>query len=250
MIQVEKMINNNVLLQKYNAQIKNKEKDIRKMQNTIYSYRFKKCKTQSDFEYEKLKIEFELEEVKEDIIKAGSKYDSSLVVALKNKEGRLKTKINDLNNIIVLLDKINLLKNEISDFEEKIIKLNKNPGSEREQMNIVLKALRKNYSYEDAAKLADIELKRMVNWIHEGRSRTNKNKIYFYKQYSKIKSNKNRKINRILKHLKDGKTKVEACKLAYVSVNAFDTWYNYGRLGKDKINIDFYNKVKLIKGAN
>ena len=31
-------------------------------------------------------------------------------------------------------------------------------------------------------------------------------------------------------------------KMAYVSVTAFDAWYNYGRLGRDKINIDFYKR--------
>lgn len=246
-------MSNKILLQKYNAQIKNKENKIKKLEKNLCSYRFKKCKTYNDFELEKLKLELELKEVKKEIFKAGAKYNSSLVAALKNKEGRIKTKINNVNNILVSLEKINSLKSEISDLENEIKILNgeiKPMFNEREQMNIVLKALRNNFSHEDAAKLANIEIKRMVNWIHEGRNKTNKNKIYFFKQYSRIKSNKNRKIEKILKYLRNGKTKEESCKLAYVSVKAFDIWYNYGKLGKDQINIDFYNKIKLIEESN
>ena len=239
----EKMSNKIVLLQKYESQMRNKENELKDLEKNISRFN----KTSKDFKFEKLKLENELVEVRKDILKAGAKYDSSLVVALKNKEGRIRTKINEVNNILILFNKVNQLKNEISELK-KLIDDFKPLDDEREQMNIVLKALRNNYSYEDATKLANIEVKRMINWIHEGRNRTNKNKIYFFKQYSRIKSSKTRKIEKILKHLKNGKTKVEACKLSYVSVKAFDTWYNYGKLGKDKINIDFYNQVQIING--
>ena len=239
----EKMSNKIVLLQKYESQMRNKENELKDLEKNINRFN----KTSKDFKFEKLKLENELVEVRKDILKAGAKYDSSLVVALKNKEGRIRTKINEVNNILILFNKVNQLKNEISELK-KLIDDFKPLDDEREQMNIVLKALRNNYSYEDATKLANIEVKRMINWIHEGRNRTNKNKIYFFKQYSRIKSSKTRKIEKILKHLKNGKTKVEACKLSYVSVKAFDAWYNYGKLGKDKINIDFYNQVQLING--
>ena len=239
----EKMSNKIVLLQKYESQMRNKENELKDLEKNINRFN----KTSKDFKFEKLKLENELVEVRKDILKAGAKYDSSLVVALKNKEGRIRTKINEVNNILILFNKVNQLKNEISELK-KLIDDFKPLDDEREQMNIVLKALRNNYSYEDATKLANIEVKRMINWIHEGRNRTNKNKIYFFKQYSRIKSSKTRKIEKLLKHLKNGKTKVEACKLSYVSVKAFDTWYNYGKLGKDKINIDFYNQVQLING--
>lgn len=237
------MSNKIVLLQKYESQMRNKENELKDLEKNINRFN----KTSKDFKFEKLKLENELVEVRKDILKAGAKYDSSLVVALKNKEGRIRTKINEVNNILILFNKVNQLKNEISELK-KLIDDFKPLDDEREQMNIVLKALRNNYSYEDATKLANIEVKRMINWIHEGRNRTNKNKIYFFKQYSRIKSSKTRKIEKILKHLKNGKTKVEACKLSYVSVKAFDAWYNYGKLGKDKINIDFYNQVQLING--
>lgn len=237
------MSNKIVLLQKYESQMRNKENELKDLEKNISRFN----KTSKDFKFEKLKLENELVEVRKDILKAGAKYDSSLVVALKNKEGRIRTKINEVNNILILFNKVNQLKNEISELK-KLIANFKPLDNEREQMNIVLKALRNNYSYEDATKLANIEVKRMINWIHEGRNKTNKNKIYFFKQYSRIKSSKTRKIEKLLKHLKNGKTKVEACKLSYVSVKAFDTWYNYGKLGKDKINIDFYNQVQIING--
>lgn len=247
------MFNNKSLIQKYETQIRTKENNIKKFEKTIRSYGFRNCKKMDDFKVKKIKLEIELEEIKVDILKAGSKYDASLVAALKNKESRIKTKINNINDILVLLHKIDALKTEILALEDEIKKLRgtiKPIGNEREQMNIVLKALRNNYSFEDAANLANVKQKRIVNWIHEGRNRTNKNKIYFYKQYSRIKSNKGRKIDKILKHLRNGKTKDEACKLSYVSVKAFDRWYSYGKLGKDKLNIDFYNNVRLIKESN
>ena len=247
------MSNNNVLIKKFESQIKSNENMIENIKKTIKGYGFGNCKTRRDFEFQKLKFDLELEDIKEDIIKAGFKYDSALVMALKNKEGIIKTKINDINDILVLFDKINDLKNEISNLEKQIKKLGGqiNPiYNEREQMNIVLNALRNNSSREDAAKLAGIELKRIVNWIHEGRNRTNENKIYFYKQYTRIESNKNRKINRLLKHLKNGKTKSQACELSNVTHIEFNTWYNYGKSGCDKINIDFYKKVKDIQKAN
>jgi len=247
------MSNNKILVKKYHSQIKNNQKNIKNMEKAIRFFGFKNCNTPGNVKRERIRLETQLKEVKADILKAGSRYDTSSVVALKNKEGRILTKLNDLNDILVLLSKINDLKKEIADIEEKIKKLGGKITpvyTEREQMNIVLKALRNNYSREDAAKLADIDLKRIVNWIHEGRNKTNKNKIYFFKQYSKIKSNKNLKIDKLLKHLKNGKSKVEACKLSFVSVKAFDTWYNYGKLGKDKINVNFYNDVKFIQEVN
>ena len=183
------MSNKIVLLQKYESQMRNKENELKDLEKNISRFN----KTSKDFKFEKLKLENELVEVRKDILKAGAKYDSSLVVALKNKEGRIRTKINEVNNILILFNKVNQLKNEISELK-KLIDDFKPLDDEREQMNIVLKALRNNYSYEDATKLANIEVKRMINWIHEGRNRTNKNKIYFFKQYSRIKSSKTRKI--------------------------------------------------------
>lgn len=247
------MSKKNILIKRMESQIKNNKKSIENMKKTILGYGFKDCKTRNDFEFVKLKLELELEEVKKDILKAGSKYDSATVVALKNKEGRIRTKHNDINDILVLYDKIDEFKTKISNLESRLKKLEGKVipiNDEREQMNIVLKALRNNCSCEDAAKLANIELKRIVNWIHEGRSKTNKNKIYFYKHYSKIQSNKKRKIKRLLKHLKNGMPKYEACRLSRVSISEFDIWYVYGKLGKDKINVDFYKKVSLIEKTN
>ena len=240
----------NVLIKEMESKIKQHEKMIDDYKKTIKGYGFEDCKVSSDFEFEKLKLGLELEDVKADILKAGSKYDPASVSALKNKEGRIITKINDINDILLLFDKINVLKIKISNLESKIKKIVgevKPIDDERKQMNTVLKALRDNCSCEDAAKIANIKLKRIINWIHEGRNKTNKNKIYFYKYYSKIESNKKRKISRLLNHLKNGKTKYEACKLSNVSQNEFDIWYDNGRMGKDKINIDFYNNVNLIE---
>ena len=247
------MSDNKISRQKYESQIRDMENHICEMHYAIRKYGFGNCKKRECFESKKAKIENELNEIKDDILKAGARYDTALVVALKNREGRLKAKLNDVNAILALFDKIDVLKTEISHLEDEIKKWGDNikpADNEREQMNIVLRALRNNYSREDAATLASVEMKRVVNWIHEGRNGSSKNKTYFFRQYSKIQSNKNRKIARILKHLKNGKTKDEACKLSYVSVSAFDIWYNNGRLGKDKTNIDFYRKVNLINEAN
>ncbi|MDO5811167.1 MAG: hypothetical protein Q4Q37_08740 [Methanobrevibacter sp.] len=247
------MSNNKDLLQKYKSQIGDRQNRIGELRKAIRGYGFVNCKKRGCFEIKKEKLESELNDIKDDILKAGSKYDTALVVALKNRQGRLMTKLNDVNAILVLFDKISVLKSEISDLEDEIKKLGDNIKpvyDERQQMTIVLRALRKNYCREDAAALADVEMKRIVNWIHEGRNRTNENKIYFFRQYSKIQSNKNRKIAKLLKHLKSGKTKSEACKLSCVSITAFDAWYNYGRLGKDEVNIDFYKKVRLISKSN
>lgn len=243
------MSNNKELLQKYKSQIKDNENGIKNLKKAISSYGFRNCRSRNDFERKKFKFQHELEDVKNDILKAGSKNDSALVSSLKNREWRLKTKINEINHILVLFNKIHALNSEITILEEKIKNLGDNGMSadkERKQMNMVLKALRNNFSHEDAAKLANVEIKRIVNWIHEGRNETNKNKIYFFRQYSRIKSNKELKISKLLKHLRNGKTKDEACRLSYVSTSAFDIWYNYGRLGKDKLNVDFYKKVQII----
>lgn len=192
------MSNNKVLLQKYYSQIKNKKNDVKNLKKEIRRSRFNNCKTHNDFKIRKLSFQLELDNVKEDILKAGSKYDPALVYALKNKEGRIKIKLNEVNDILVLFDKINRLNDEIINLENKIKKLGgiKHMDEERKQMNIVLKALRKNYSREDAARLANVDLKRIVNWIHEGKNKTNKNKIYFFRQYSRINSNKKCKIDK------------------------------------------------------
>ena len=247
------MSNNKDLLQKYKSQIGDRQNRIGELRKAIRGYGFVNCKKRGCFEIKKEKLESELNDIKDDILKAGARYDTASVVALKNRQGRLMTKLNDINAIMVLLDKISVLKSEISDLEDEIKRWGDNIKSidnEREQMTIVLRALRKNYCREDAATLADVEMKRIVNWIHEGRNGSSENKAYFYRQYSKIESNKRRKIAKILKHLKNGKTKAEACKLSCVSITAFDAWYNYGRLGKDEANIDFYRKVRWISKSN
>ena len=247
------MSNNKDLLQKYKSQIGDRQNRIGELRKAIRGYGFVNCKKRGCFEIKKEKLESELNDIKDDILKAGARYDTASVVALKNRQGRLMTKLNDVNAILVLFDKISVLKREISGLEDEIKKLGDNIKpvyDERQQMTIVLRALRKNYCREDAAALADVEMKRIVNWIHEGRDGSSKNKAYFFRQYSKIESNKKLKIAKIFKHLKNGKTKAEACKLSQVSVTAFDAWYNYGRLGKDKINVDFYRRVKLISQAN
>lgn len=247
------MSNNNALIQKYRSQISDRQNRIGEIRKIIRGYGIGNCKKRGCFEKKKAELEDELKGIKDDILKAGARYDTASVVALKDRQGRLMTKLNDINAILVLLDKISVLKGEISNLQDEIRRWGDNIKpvyDEREQMNIVLRALRKNYSHEDAAALANVEMKRIVNWIHEGRNRTNENKIYFFRQYSKIQSNKSRKIAKLLKHLKNGKTKAEACKLSCVSITAFDAWYNYGRMGKDEANIDFYRKVRRISKFN
>ena len=238
------------LIRNYESQINTKEKEIDNLEKIIKGYGFSDCETRKDFEFEKLRFELELDEVNEDILKAGSKYDPSSVVALKGREGRLKTKINNINDILVYFDKISTIESEIINLENEIKNLEKQIGtekSEKEQMNIVLNALMNYESCEDAAKLANVKVQRIVNWIHEGRDGTSKNKIYFFKKFSNFETKKNRNISHILTYLKKGMTREESCKKENIPIAAFNRWYDNGKKGKGKKNIKFYNKVNHIE---
>ena len=250
---VKLMSNDEALLRNYESQLNVKEKEIETLEKKIRAYGFSDCETRNDFQFKKIKLGIELDEVKEEILKAGSRHDRASVIALKGKEGGLKLKITDINSILVLFDKITPLESAIIDLEEKIQDLDnkiKSRQKERKQMDDVLKALRNYQTCQSAAKSANVDEKRIVNWIHEGRDGFDENKVYFYKEYSKIKSNKNNKMFQLLKHLRSGKTRLDACKSVNISVDVFNKWYNYGKSGKGKKNIDFYNKVKQIEEDN
>ena len=239
------------ILESEQLQIK---KDINFIQKKISLYGFSDC-SKKDLELKKVKIQSEINNIQQDIAKATSKNDRDTVLALKNKEGILKTHIMDINNTLVLFDERNQLKKIFFENEEKIDelkKLVKTIYTERQLMDKFLNIFQTK-SCKQAAHEANIDVKRIVNWLHEGRDGTTKNKIYFYKQFNKIRKEKSRKKRKIEKMrnlislLKQYESITEACKSIGISVNTFNDWYVNGRNGNGKENIMFYEEIKRIE---
>ena len=82
-------------------------------------------------------------------------------------------------------------KNHLANFKKKV----KDSSSEPilKQMNSVLEEIRKGKSRKEASDITGIPLKKIVNWIIEGRNHYDKDKTYFYNELIKIEQNKNKK---------------------------------------------------------
>ena len=225
----------------------------------ISSFNFSGCDTLIDFTYEKIEIEDQLQK---ELLKIDSSNNKDLSIESQNKISLLKSKIKEIDIISVLLKKQNELNKEMEDISIKINELKKQLDMiniERKEMDNFLNAFRRLKSCEDASNEVNIEIVTIINWIDHGKHSTDENKIYFYKEFNRIKNeissqknheiqskNKENNISELLVLLNEGKTKYEACHKTGVSVRSFDCWYREGRDGKGNLNVEFYNRVNEI----
>lgn len=251
------------LIAQFKSKKQEKQKELEINEKIIASYGFLDCKTIEDFENKKIQIKNDLNDVEEEITEARLKNKLSIVISLQSKKARYKTQLLDIDNIIQLLSKQGLLEQDIGEINDKIKDLEKKLNAiqdERKQMDEFLEIYRDVKSCEDAVKLSSIKKQRIVNWIHEGRNRTNANKIYFFNEFNKIKNQKERirrgeelrklktkQISQLLTQLRNGKTKVQACKIVGISITTFYRWYDNGKNNGSDENVDFYKQVIEIK---
>ena len=254
------------LIKKFRLKKEEKVRELEINNKIISSYGYEDCKSIEDFEDKKIQIKGEVKNIDEEIRDAGLKNKHALVYSLQNKKARLKIQLLEINDIINLLSKQETLEQDIKEINDKINDLKKQLDDiqdERKQMDKFLEAYRDSKSCEDAAKAVNIKVQRIVNWIHEGRDRSNFNKIYFYNELNRIKKEKERirrgeelrklkreRISKLLIQLRNGKTINQACEIVDVNANDVSRWYDAGRKGDGNVNIDFYNQVNEIESMH
>ena len=201
-------------------------------------------------------------------------------------------KYSDKNNLLMDNIRINNSKSKNKpskdrSIKEKINKDNSQVNTTKKQMEIVINAIRDGKSREDAAKLANIPLYKIVHWYNEGRQGTKPENINFFNELRELENNKksnglkrnlnelnrnnseNNKIkleipslikfdsfgnkntitqmNNILKDLANGKSEAEAIKDANVSEETYKYWINRGKQDFGKLYVQFYNYVNQLK---
>lgn len=103
------------------------------------------------------------------------------------------SKSQNINNLIYKFEESNLIENQKTDLKLKEVKdaVIISPNSILKEMDSVLDEIRKGHSRKEAAQITGVPLKRIVNWIIEGRNHYDENKTYFYNELIKIEQNKN-----------------------------------------------------------
>ena len=253
-------------ISKFKSKKQEKEKEFQINNKIVSSYGYIGCVTHEDYHYKKIQIKDELNKIDDEIRDAGLRNKNALVISLQHKKAGYKTQLLEIDNIIILLSKEKSLEKDIDEINDKIVELKnklRDIQDERNQMDEFLNVYRGVKSCRKAASLAGIKNQKIVNWIHEGREGTNANKIYFFKEFNKIKDEnerirrgeelrklKTQQISQILVQLRNGKTKSEACNASGVNITTFNRWYDDGKNGCGDENVDFYMQVREIKKMN
>ena len=274
------------LIDKFKLRKQEKENELKINSEIISGYGYISCRTIEDYKNKKIHISNALADTDDEIREAGLKNKHTLVGALQNKKVRYKTQLLEIDNIILLLSKQETLEQDISEIDSKIKDLKqklRDIKNERKEMDGFLDAYRDAESCKDAADLVNIKVQKIVNWIHEGRDGTSDNKIYFFNEFNKIKSEKERiirgnelrklkkrqikkeineskykthssfdknqknKMANVLSERKTGSTIVQAAKKHNVPISTVNKWYNQGKEKHSENTIYFYEEMQKIE---
>lgn len=142
---------------------------------------------------------------------------------------------------------------------------------EKREMDAVLSCLKKDKSFDEAAKKVGISPNLIRKWRHKGINKVNENTIYFYNELQKIYSDASGKKNsfkssdnssnpsnesmqkdmkKVISYMESGYNKREAAKLANVDYNQILSWYVKGLKNSDYYSKNFYRMVVDIENKN
>lgn len=235
------------------------KQEFAKLNNSIkeLEIKIKEAKIEAENNIEPLKLE--LSEVKKDKSKFASKNDFESVQNCIHKENNLKFKINAQWN------KYSLLKEELTKLNHKKINLEKQLKLEHDkikrkeeiltQMNLVLKNYRKTQNLKQASIDSNINPDYTNQWLEWGKNDFNEIYSYFYTKIQEIdtyfKDLESLKLKNQMGHVIEAFRKTDslkdASKIAKVSYDTVQYWYEWGSKGFGEENTYFYNNIKRIK---
>ena len=238
-----------VLMDKLKKELSDLNIKINKLENQI-----KKAESEAQDNIAPLKNE--LAQIKEDKRKYSLKNDFDSVQLCRRKEENLKFKISAQWN------KCSLLKNELSKLKqqksilEHEIKLEEDKIKRNDQilsqMNTVLENYKKTQSLKQAAIDSNINPNNVQQWYDWGKNDFNETYFYFYTQITEIdnyfKDLETQKLKRQMDSVIDAYKKTnslkEASRIANVSWDTVEYWYDWGSKGFGKENTYFFKKIK------
>ena len=201
-------------------------------------------------------LKIELTQVKEDKRKHALKNDFDSVQNCIRKENNLKFKINaQWNKYSLLKDDLFKLNNEKTTLEKQI-KLEEDKIKRNNQilaqMDEVLKNYKKTQNLEHAAIDSKINPNHVNQWYEWGKNNFNETYSYFYNQiieidnqFMDLEAQKLKKqMDSVIEAYKKTNSLKEASKIASVSYDTVQYWYEWGSRGFGKENAYFFKKIK------
>ncbi len=236
-------------MDKLKQELNDLNNSIRELENRI-----QEAKEEAEDNIKPLKIE--LDQVKQDKRNYASKNDFESVQNCRRKESNLKFKIDAQWNKYSLLKgdlfKLNQQKTDLEKqikLEEDKIKRNNEIKARMEQ---VLNNYRKTQNLKEAAVSSNISHDYVEQWYEWGKGDFNETYSYFYTKITEIDNQLNdKKVQKLKKQMDDvieayRKTDSlkEASKIADVSHDTVQYWYEWGSKGFGEENAYFFKKIK------
>ena len=202
-------------------------------------------------------LKAELAKIKEDKRAYASKNDFESVQACNRREANLKFKIRaQWNEYSILKDNLTKLNKQKSDLESQIklksdrIKKNMQILA---QMDLVLYNYKKSQSLKQASVDSNIDYNHVQQWYEWGKNSFAETYSYFYEKITEIdECFKAQKVKRLKKQMDDvieayrlTKSLKEASKIANVSYDTVQYWYEWGSKGFGEENVYFFQKLDL-----
>ena len=234
-----------------------------KLKQDLFNLNNKISDLETQIEEEKINAEIniqplkiQLNQIKQDKTKFASKNDFESVQACRRKEENLKFKINaQWNKYSILKDKLTRLNNEKQNLQYQI-KLKedeiKRTHDILSQMNTVLDNYKKTQSLKQAAIDSKISLEHVEQWYGWGKKGFNETSTYFYTKITEIdnyfKEQESLKLkeqmDRVIEAYKKTNSLEEASRIANVSFDTVQYWYDWGSKGFGEENTYFYRKLQ------
>lgn len=218
---------------------------------------------ESQIEQEKINAEsniqplkIQLNQIKQDKTKFASKNDFESVQACRRKEENLKFKINaQWNKYSLLKEELTRLNREKQNLQKQI-KLKEDEirrtNDILSQMNTVLDNYKKTQSLKQAAIDSKISPEHVDQWYEWGKNSFNETSTYFYTKITEIDNyfkeqeslKLKKQMDRVIEAYKKTNSLEKASKIANVSFDTVQYWYDWGSKGFGEENTYFYRKLQ------
>ena len=234
-----------------------------KLKQDLFNINNKISDLETQIEEEKINAEIniqplkiQLNQIKEDKTRFASKNDFESVHTCRRKEENLKFKITaQWNKYSILKDKLTSLNNEKHDLQQQI-KLKEDEirrtNDILSQMNTVLDNYKKTQSLKQAAIDSKISPEHVDQWYEWGKNSFNETSTYFYSKFTEIDNNfkeqeslkLKKQMDSVIEAYKKTNSLKEASRIANVSFDTVQYWYDWGSKGFGEENTYFYRKLQ------
>ena len=201
-------------------------------------------------------LKIELNQVKKDKSRYASKGDFDSIQDCIRKENNLKFKINaQWNKYSLLKEDLSKLNHEKKNLERQI-KLKEDQIKRKNelisQMDTVLENYKKTQNLKQASIDSNINPNYVEQWLEWGKGNFNETYSYFYNQiietddyFKDLETLKLKKqMDSVIEAYKKTNSLKEASKIADVSYDTVQYWYEWGSKGFGEENTYFFKKIK------